>query len=178
MVTRISISPFLFQSTLPRGERQSYLEEWPECPCFNPRSRAGSDFHNMRHGFDYLGFNPRSRAGSDFCDEEDGPLSSVSIHAPARGATQTCSHPDNHRNVSIHAPARGATGRQMNKLAVVTGFNPRSRAGSDLGNTNKDSQFLVSITLPRGERPGTDVSLTSDFVSIHAPARGATSRVS
>ncbi len=54
-----------FQSTLPRGER--HLHGYNSCPktCFNPRSRAGSDttFHlSVRREL-------------------------VSIHAPARGAT-------------------------------------------------------------------------------------------
>ena len=55
----------------------------------------------------------------------------VSIHAPARGATfRLC--PDLHLvQVSIHAPARGATITTVTQSVSDTGFNPRSREGSD-----------------------------------------------
>ena len=57
-----------------------------------------------------------------------------------------------------------------------TGFNPRSREGSDsklysLGDISRSFQS----TLPRGERPFNMSSHSRRiFVSIHAPARGAT----
>ena len=58
---------------------------------FNPRSREGSD--SVEYGMKWLqkNFNPRSREGSDlkraFVDIE---IDTISIHAPARGAT--CRH--------------------------------------------------------------------------------------
>ncbi len=101
--------------------------------CFNPRPRAGGDAgtYGAPHGHRLFqstpprggrprgppgrsdargGFNPRPRAGGD-----DGPrgaehgLSGVSIHAPARGATQWRRRLERLVLVSIHAPARGAT---------------------------------------------------------------------
>ena len=56
-------------------------------------------------------FNPRSREGSDLIDCVRYPVHLISIHAPARGAT----------NVQL-----GNTGK-------MTDFNPRSREGSDAG---------------------------------------------
>ena len=57
---------FLFQSTLPRGERHIYIIlSCRGIRCFNPRSREGSDL-------------PKSFKNC---------LMTVSIHAPARGAT-------------------------------------------------------------------------------------------
>ena len=55
----------------------------------------------------------------------------VSIHAPAGGATE--SPPDRRRlpQVSIHAPAGGATPRLTPHKWESSGFNPRSRGGSD-----------------------------------------------
>ena len=77
----------------------------------------------------------------------------VSIHAPARGATQRDGLGIRFRAVSIHAPARGATYTQ--KLA-------------------EDAQKFQS-TRPRGARPlSPRSSQPSGMVSIHAPARGAT----
>ena len=78
-----------FQSTLPRGERRpESICRCSPCPYFNPRSRVGSDYHNLRHirpshlfqstlprgerPFCTAAcrpppyFNPRSRVGSDF----------------------------------------------------------------------------------------------------------------
>ena len=58
----------------------------------------------------------------------------------------------------------------------ATNFNPRSREGSD-----NDTCFRVSIkfqfqsTLPRGERRcAICIKKNKRFISIHAPARGAT----
>ena len=105
------------------------------------------------------------------------PALTISIHAPAKGATpsqplaRTCRKHFNPRSregsdprlfshivppaaISIHAPAKGATqGRNLQNAAPID-FNPRSREGSDLS-------FLPSIavlrefqsTLPRRERP-------------------------
>ena len=56
---------------------------------FNPRSREGSDpfrLHPLSQGF-Y--FNPRSREGSDWRTLRMHSGSSISIHAPAKGATVT-----------------------------------------------------------------------------------------
>ena len=56
--------------------------------CFNPRPRAGGDNDGQGAAPGGTGFNPRPRAGGD-----QGALARVrelivSIHAPARGATQ------------------------------------------------------------------------------------------
>ncbi len=77
----------------------------------------------------------------------------ISIHAPARGATLSFFSAISIKKISIHAPARGAT--------------------SMCGILNISLRF--QSTLPRGERPVCDV-LTNirQFISIHAPARGAT----
>ena len=56
---------------------------------FNPRSREGSDtwMPSKRNGMS--DFNPRSREGSDSAKREPRKRRSISIRAPARGAT-TC----------------------------------------------------------------------------------------
>ncbi len=101
-------------------------------------------------------------------------------------------------SISIHAPARGATRRSQQHCASCAYFNPRSREGSD-----QDAQFwldgqvifqstlprgerlicscsvsdsgIFQSTLPRGERHCTlAISSAAYSISIHAPARGAT----
>jgi len=97
-------------------------------------------------------FNPRTRTGCDICLTIFYILSTVSIHAPARGATQKYKIVSYPYFVSIHAPARGATpetafytvsqkfqsthphGVRPNHLIIsqfYLCFNPRTRTGCD-----------------------------------------------
>ena len=98
-------------------------------------------------------FNPRSRKGSD-TGYKAGQIRMA---------------------ISIHAPARGATPAFFFQFVTFRDFNPRSRKGSDI--------FLFPFVAtsedfnPRS-RKGSDYILRGIFVraeiSIHAPARGAT----
>ena len=54
-------------------------------------------------------FNPRSREGSDPFSITETICISISIHAPARGATEWGAAMQKLTAISIHAPARGAT---------------------------------------------------------------------
>jgi len=85
-------------------------------------------------------FNPRAREGRDLRRYELAFSHLVSIHAPAKGATDTADstadsrvfqstrprrarqghrgHPRHHRRVSIHAPAKGATALQLPVLRL------------------------------------------------------------
>ena len=58
---------WVFQSTLPREERQSW----------------------RTHSLKGVNFNPRSHERSDKKSVDDGDMMSISIHAPTRGATLT-----------------------------------------------------------------------------------------
>ena len=78
---------------------------------------------------------------------------SISIHAPARGATSRVKAISGATGISIHAPARGATWMQIQWISLM--------------------QF--QSTLPRGERREAFELMGTGFqISIHAPARGAT----
>ena len=103
--------PYKFQSTLPRRERLAFslstastphvsihapakgatLSEYPLFhlhQCFNPRSREGSDDLDLYWFYAPNSFNPRSREGSDIPITKMKLITLVSIHAPAKGATQ------------------------------------------------------------------------------------------
>ena len=102
--------PKRFQSTLPQGERHWY-------------SSGNSHL--------FQGFNPRSRKGSDPIDLPREGIITVSIHAPARGATR----------IPVFIPARSLC------------FNPRSRKGSDaVPIMIYESDCRFQSTLPQGER--------------------------
>ncbi len=122
---------------------------------FYPRSREGSDPGSRGIGATanlFLSTLPRGERRG--VQRHDRAARSVSIHAPARGATAclsmtlpaaSCFYPrsregsDFHEagqllhelGVSIHAPARGATPAEGHDWAPPICFYPRSREGSD-----------------------------------------------
>ena len=122
----------------------------------------------------------------------------ISIHAPARGATNVMGRFSTSEFISIHAPARGATASPHLMTCVEYDFNPRSRKGSDNADRAKSDFSHISIhapargatkqrlsfqnelcavqsTLPQGERQDDGIRGRTDlYISIHAPARGAT----
>ncbi len=117
---------------------------------------------------------------------------------PPRGGRQPAPHVRLMATpVSIHAPARGATQSNIIAGAGPTGFDPRPRAGGDLTQSKPmRPQYVFRSTPPRGgrhhslrslkmvlcfdprPRAGGDDTIkayeAAIRVSIHAPARGAT----
>ncbi len=144
-----------FQSTPPRGGRHKHEDGRRRFPRFNPRPRAGGDHGSGPAPSQKECFNPRPRAGGDFQLEHD----------------------EGHEVVSIHAPARGATQLQV-RMEVEGRFNPRPRAGGDRVIANRDMPgSMFQSTPPRGGRLQALLQGNrSTIVSIHAPARGATCR--
>ena len=169
----------MFQSTHPRGVRRS--------------KGLGSVV-----GF---GFNPRTRVGCDARSRRSRHFFPVSIHAPAWGATvenYIClpcllfqsTHPRGVRLnkyhiqyisiVSIHAPAWGATYIVVvtdSRLPVFQSTHPRGVR----------PYYLLAVSSELGFNPRTRVGCDGFIsiwttwhvmVSIHAPAWGATFRVS
>ena len=143
-----------FQSTLPRGERHIF----PKL-CFDSEH-----------------FNPRSREGSDMVNGAGRLRVKISIHAPARGATHVATNLTNGAKISIHAPARGAT-IYTGGLAKVTLFQSTLPRGERRGVTVSNPQV---INFNPRSREGSDTTRNFKFfcfyISIHAPARGATIR--
>ena len=123
---------FRFQSTLPQGERPHGFQ-MPNVfsDNFNPRSRKGSDVQTNLYGqVAYISIHAPARGATNLVGYWRRSWG-ISIHAPARGATLMRGEPLFPCWISIHAPARGAT----SIVCIVTGFhfyfNPRSRKGSD-----------------------------------------------
>ena len=129
-----------FQSTLPRRERPESLRMLPNPFGFNPRSREGSDDIPAPRLLPEGRFNPRSREGSDKNEIEEVEDFIVSIHAPAKGATESFWIQSCRSSVSIHAPAKGATNEFGDIKPKTIGFNPRSREGSDLTRTSSGTR--------------------------------------
>ena len=99
----------------------------------------------------------------------------ISIHAPAKGATDSPAFTTSSHQISIHAPAKGATGRKFRHKTSLQNFNPRSREGSDCLLDVPCEDFKNFN--PRS-REGSDGLLLTNWIacliSIHAPAKGAT----
>ena len=85
-----------FQSTLPHGERLTFVYTYVIMTVFQSTLP-----HGERHTLDYRintlydDFNPRSRTGSDVVSWYIRAIHTISIHAPARGATMAYI-PDNY----------------------------------------------------------------------------------
>ena len=126
------ITNLRFQSTLPRGERHK---------------------HNGPN-MSYVSFNPRSRVGSDFITLSRSTCSSCWFQSTLpRGERPGRPSAIPMTNVSIHAPAWGATQIRTNLAIGQKSFNPRSRVGSDVQDSEyKGRTSMFQSTLPRGER--------------------------
>ena len=124
----------------------------------------------------------------------------VSIHAPVKGATTELCQTIIDACVSIHAPVKGATlGREL-KTTERKRFNPRAREGRDVCRCS--CSFSLFCFNPRARegrdmccakptkiarrfnpraREGRDIRIGPfvlfEFVSIHAPVKGATGGV-
>ena len=142
-------------------------------------------------------FNPRSREGSD---NSVKPfvirIDSISIHAPARGATLFRNVMQLETQISIHAPARGATVKELCEIVWGEFQSTLPRGERPMGGFKFLGNNGFQSTLPRVERPieGGAIAGNANFnprsrewsdrhhrkgrpnrtISIHAPASGAT----
>ena len=113
-----------FQSTRPRGARRGLTTKQAGRICFNPRARVGRDM----------------------------ALSSIFIFdvfqsTRPRGARLPCYQSLCRQSVSIHAPAWGATTVGITKT-YPRSFNPRARVGRDTSVIDMPSLRVVSIHAP------------------------------
>ena len=77
-------------------------------------------------------FNPRSREGSDLYKQWNERVQQISIHAPAKGATQV-GFLKSFYSVSFQStlPRRERPFGIYHRVTGFYNFNPRSREGSD-----------------------------------------------
>ena len=108
---------------------------------FNPRSREGSDLNTFNKTGQSGDFNPRSREGSDFdADWEETGTEYISIHAPARGATDLT--PELRAMAKFQSTLPRGERRNVRRRCwrLYRYFNPRSREGSDWEVKNADTK--------------------------------------
>ncbi len=143
---------YVFQSTLPRGERLLTSAKRYRIFVFQSTLPRGERPYNMALPVHTADFNPRSHEGSDNIVDNVDRAVNISIHAPTRGATISVQIVILQFKISIHAPTRGAT-THADPPTACHDFNPRSHEGSDLAATCYSPPLrLFQSTLPRGER--------------------------
>ena len=163
----------VFQSTCPRGARQSFLEETYSSLHFNPRAHEGHDPQRVCQVEITRHFNPRAHEGHDGKQAVRRLLSEfqstcprgarlfydffrccfcISIHVPTRGTTITCAFGIIHFVFQSTCP-RGARRGLCINMTIPFYFNPRAHEGHDR-------------LEPGGNIP--------DGISIHVPTRGTT----
>ena len=164
--------------------------------CFNPRAREGRDPARSTFRRAITSFNPRAREGRDAPHASARPRRPVSIHAPARGATQIAAYaPD----LILFQSTRPRGARHIGHAErddLQRRFNPRAREGRDaaaytcccvtatfqstrprgarLGiNTGRSTIVLFQSTRPRGARPNTVAAATTPEGFQSTRPRGA-----
>jgi len=120
----------LFQSTPLREGRHEAVSACTRPPCFNPRPCARGDGHRFRYPRGIFSFNPRPCARGDFFLLLFELVFDVSIHAPARGATD-CAGAITPRNRFQSTPLREGRPTQALRKINQKSFNPRPCARGD-----------------------------------------------
>ena len=144
----------VFQSTPPHEGRHHPPIRCVRSWCFNPRPHAGGDSSSSITGVASVSF------------QSTPPRGGRHVTKIVRIITA---------EVSIHAPARGATQVWCRLLQWHKRFNPRPRAGGDNQGSVTLDIATVSIHAPaRGATFYWGGLYVYVGVSIHAPARGAT----
>ena len=122
-----------------------------------------------------LYFNPRTREGCDIKSPNSRLVVSISIHAPAKGATRSFWFFQHQFLISIHAPAKGAT-PLVTVMFDVTSFQSTHPRRVRLSKPSKTGpRIFISIHAPaKGATFFIHFQFLSLRISIHAPAKGAT----
>ena len=189
-----------FQFTRPRGARPRVRWNLPFVPrSFNSRAREGRDGEAVARLASEVEFQFTRPRGARLVSASMLPIDDLFQFTRPRGARQCPGvRYFESADVSIHAPARGATQVLSGRRAGNSCFNSRAREGRDTRNepaVAPESEFqftrprgarLMSaaylaryskfqFTRPRGARHLREIHKILKEVSIHAPARGATS---
>ncbi len=192
----------MFQSTRPRGARLAQYKPSRKPGRVSIHAPARGATGQKPHGDRRLqGFNPRARAGRDAAQKIVDRHAELFQSTRPRGARRVYQrHWHRDPAVSIHAPARGATRDRWPSSEFLIRFNPRARAGRDQNQVETTvAAGMFQSTRPRGARRGSpgrkqpsvwfqstrprgarllrdEQQCVARRVSIHAPARGATSQ--
>ena len=171
------------------------------CKNFNPRSREGSDALAIAGAAYKMDFNPRSREGSDDIIEDYVIGSGKFQSTLPRGERHHRPQVKMLQNYFNPRSREGSDYLNGQEIPTIRNFNPRSREGSDpvdpvrerscpyFNPRSREGSDLIADVQPGfrcdfnpRSREGSDVFQALPGyhleISIHAPARGATSILS
>ena len=152
MVPQWNIFSWKFQSTLPRGERLQVDVHGYYPNIFQSTLPRGERLTLRALYCCFIHFNPRSHEGGDDLIRDIAPVTTISIHAPTRGATKGFCCLACLLTISIHAPTRGATLARIS-ISPYPEFQSTLPRGERLVFTVIYVEVLrFQSTLPRGER--------------------------
>ncbi len=188
-----------FQFTRPRGARQGVIMRGLIVPCgfnsraregrdrtkrpftnlakcFNSRAREGRDHRASRENWRVSCFNSRAREGRDLAARKDGRSHDLFQFTRPRGARHQSGCNAQPPNTGFNSRAReGRDYRPAVRSSRWPSFNSRAREGRDRCWSCRFRRGWVSIHAPaRGATFRPILVHPRPFVSIHAPARGAT----
>jgi len=173
---RMTLSTTCFNPRTPAGCDASGGFAISRTRCFNPRTPAGCDPDDYTLVPVNTRFNPRTPAGCDLLLDARGFALVVSIHAPLRGATRL-TYANRRLMFAFQSTHPCGVRRKRDGLRTrLLRFNPRTPAGCDAKSGGTwERIILFQSTHPCGVRLTTiGVRAGGNFVSIHAPLRGAT----
>ena len=166
-----------FQSTPPRGGRRRSPWHRKRRIRFQSTPPRGGATPDVRYSGEPMLFQSTPPRGGRLRRSLRKALESVFQSTPPRGGRRHGTGPGKTGStVSIHAPAWGATPRPPCLWADCPGFNPRPRVGGDVYLDQLVTSYQeFQSTPPRGGATILTREIESAIdVSIHAPAWGAT----
>ena len=133
MLAGVYSAEYVFQSTLPRGERHPAFHQINNClSYFNPRSHEGSDLTAFPKFPSVTTFQSTLPRGERLNGLKTAVTTAIFQSTLPRGERPNANWNGRPRNyISIHAPTRGATFCKIKMRLIIHNFNPRSHEGSD-----------------------------------------------
>ena len=171
----MSIALKSFQFTPLREGRRRLCTVRGHLLYFNSRPSARGDKSGTNQYTTQRHFNSRPSARGDVRTWSNWDGTSISIHAPPRGATRAGRINIRRKGISIHAPPRGATMRAL----LRSGVQNISIHAPPRGATEKLRRLMILTTYFNSRPSARGDALwqgghAPSPISIHAPPRGAT----
>ena len=197
----IKIKASLFQSTLPRGERLYWGDRMTKVELFQSTLPRGERPCSSSQIWILDTFQSTLPRGERLQRKDEAAAAiDISIHAPAWGATIRCRHRTTHSRDFNPRSRVGSDVFSAFFVRVLQDFNPRSRVGSDriwVRTRPQRNDFNPRSRVGSDQRQGMDWMETGHFnprsrvgsdkdtrwsyanvwISIHAPAWGATAKM-
>ena len=166
-----------FQSTRPRGARLVCISAVFKAEYFNPRAHAGRDPESGNPLVALGDFNPRAHAGRDSAGSWIFHAFRLFQSTRPRGARHSIKNVNCPWGIFQSTRPRGARHSTRPTSIIGSVFQSTRPRGARPPKGEEDHlPDRFQSTRPRGARPEAQIKVGRiDWISIHAPTRGATS---